>query len=80
MRKLASFDDPAAAQALDRLLSTAEIPTVVRPDGDGQRTIWIVSEQDLAKAKHLFEAFLSDPTGLREEPPDDPEIASEPVA
>lgn len=61
MRKLASFDDPAAAQALDRLLSSAEIPTVMRPNGDGQRTIWIVSEQDLAKAKRLFEAFLSDP-------------------
>lgn len=58
MRKLASFNDPAAAEALDQLLSTADIPTVLRDADSGGRTVWIVSEQDLPKAEQLLAAFL----------------------
>lgn len=43
---------------------------MLRPSDDGQKTIWIVSEQDLAKAKHLFETFLRDPTSAPEAPPE----------
>ena len=59
MRKLASFNDPAAAQALDELLSSQDIPTLVRDaDSGGGRAVWIVSEQDLPKAEQLLAAFL----------------------
>ena len=57
MRKLASFNDPAAAEALDALLSSRNIPTVVREGAEGEHSVWIVSEQDLPKAERLFEAF-----------------------
>jgi GlpG protein len=59
MRKLASFDNPAAAEALDALLSSQDIPTLVREGDGGARTVWIVSEQDLPKAEQLLAAFLS---------------------
>jgi GlpG protein len=58
MRKLASFNDPAAAQALDEQLSTADIPTLVRDTDAGGRAVWIVSEQDLPKAEQVLAAFL----------------------
>lgn len=80
MRKLASFDDPAAAQAMDRLLSSAEIPTVMRPGGDGQKTIWVVSEQDVALAQRLLEDFVADPTRAPEPEPDSaPEPEAKPL-
>jgi GlpG protein len=59
MRKLASFEDPAAAQALDELLSALDIPTVVRESESGGRGVWIVSEQDLPKAEQLLAGFLA---------------------
>lgn len=70
MRKLASFDDPAAAQALDQLLSAAEIPTVVREreTTSGGSSIWIVSEQDVPKAQQLLAAFLSHPLAAQRAP------------
>lgn len=61
MRKLASFPDPARASALDRQLSAAEIPTVVRSGSAGGAEIWIVAEQDLAQAEALLRAFLAQP-------------------
>jgi len=65
MRLLASFDDPAAAQALDELLSAAEVPTIMRDADSGARGVWVVSEQDLPKAQQLLTAFLSHPTPAR---------------
>ncbi|MET0387717.1 MAG: rhomboid family intramembrane serine protease [Polyangiales bacterium] len=68
MYKLASFQDPALANALDERLAAANIPTVVRGhDGHGgsddaapnARTVWIVSEQDLQKAQQLLRTFLA---------------------
>jgi GlpG protein len=60
MRKLASFDDPAMAQALDARLSSANIPTIVRSAESGSQAVWIVSEQDLPAAELLLRSFLSD--------------------
>lgn len=59
MRQLASFRDATEAQSLDALLSAAEIPTVVRSEGDGSCAIWLVSEQDTPKALQLLQAFLA---------------------
>jgi membrane associated rhomboid family serine protease len=59
MRLLASFEDPGRAQSLDDLLSAADIPTLLRTTEDGQRTVWIVSEQDAAKATQLLSVFLT---------------------
>lgn len=59
MRKLASFNNPAAAEALDELLSSQDIPTVVREADSGTRSVWIVSEQDLPRAERLLAGFLS---------------------
>lgn len=59
MRKLASFNNPAAAEALDQLLSAQDIPTVLREADSGGRSVWIVSEQDLPRAERLLAGFLS---------------------
>ena len=64
MRKLASFNDPAAADALDELLSSEDIPTVVREADSGGRAVWIVAEQDLSKAERLLAAFLAQPQAI----------------
>jgi len=62
MRMLASFEDPGRAQSLDDLLSAADIPTLLRTTDDGQRAVWIVSEQDAAKATQLLSTFLAQRT------------------
>jgi GlpG protein len=81
MRKLASFDDPRIADALDGVLSGADIPTVVRPDDDGQRAIWVVSEQDVPKAQRLLHGFVAGTTTpvstTRPLPPEAPAPASQ---
>ena len=59
MRQLARFRDPVQAKSLDALLSAAEIPTIVRSEGDGSSVVWIVSEQDTPKALQLLQAFLA---------------------
>ena len=60
MRQLASFNDPVAIQALDELLSSQDIPTVVRDAEAGSgRAVWIVSDQDLPKAEQLLAAFVT---------------------
>jgi GlpG protein len=59
MRKLASFDNPAAAEALDELLSSEDVPAVMREEDSGGRTVWIVAEQDLPKAERLLAGFLT---------------------
>ena len=81
MRKLASFDDPRIADALDGILSGADIPTVVRADDEGQRAIWIVSEQDVPKAQQLLQGFVAGPkqpvtVGRSTPPPTAPTPAS----
>jgi GlpG protein len=58
LRLLASFQNPAAAQALDQLLSSHDIPTLVRDGDKGGRAVWIVSDQDLPKAQQLLAAFV----------------------
>ena len=65
MRKLASFQDPADAQALDDLLSSRDIPTVMRQSDTGQFGLWIVSEQDLPRAEQLLAAFLAQHTAAQ---------------
>jgi GlpG protein len=57
MHKLARFDDPALAAALDEQLSRADIPTVVRGEGAAQ-VIWLVAEQDLPKAQAVLARFV----------------------
>jgi GlpG protein len=70
MRKLASFTDPAAARALDDLLSSEDIPTLMRDADAGGRAVWVVSEQDLPKAEQLLAAFLNrrTPTAVQPKP------------
>jgi len=58
MLKLASFEDPALAAAVDDQLSRADIPTVVRADERGAQTIWLVAEQDLPGAQAVLARFL----------------------
>jgi GlpG protein len=63
MRKLASFKDPAYAQALNDVLRSADIASELRsgdsdPAGnDLSRTIWIMSELDLPRAHDVMEEF-----------------------
>ena len=66
MRKLASFNDPGAAEALEELLSSRNIPTVVRDAGSEGRAVWIVSEQDLPSAEQLLAAFLAHHTAAQQ--------------
>jgi GlpG protein len=57
MHKLASFDDPALAAALDEQLSRADIPTVVRGEGSA-RVVWLVAQQDLPRAQAVLAHFI----------------------
>lgn len=63
MRKLATFQDTTRAAALDGQLSEAEIPTVLRSaeaGGGGGREVWVVSEQDVARARAVLQTFLAE--------------------
>jgi GlpG protein len=62
MLKLASFEDPALAAAVDEQLSRADIPSVLRQDADGRPSLWLVAEQDLPRAQAVL-ARLARPHG-----------------
>ena len=66
MRKLVSFNNPAAAEALDELLSSRNIPTVLRDEDSGGHALWIVSEQDLPKAESVLAAFRAHHTAAQQ--------------
>jgi GlpG protein len=65
MRKLASFDDPAFAEALCEVLFAADIRSEMRPGPDDTQLVWIVAEPDLERARALLEAFVADPDNER---------------
>jgi len=65
MRKLASFDDPALAQALCEVLYAADIRSEMRPGPDATQLVWIVAEPDLVRARTLLEEFIADPDNAR---------------
>ena len=61
MRKLASFDDPAFAEALREVLYAADVPSEVRPGPDRTSVIWIVAETDVDRARRMLEDFVREP-------------------
>jgi GlpG protein len=65
MRKLASFDDPAFAEALYEVLYAADIRGAVRPGPDEANTVWIESETDLLRAQMLLADFVAAPDDPR---------------
>jgi GlpG protein len=65
MRKLASFDDPAFAEALREVLYAADVPSEVRPGPDDTNVVWIVAETDLDRARSLLDEYVADPDNGR---------------
>jgi GlpG protein len=65
MRKLASFDDPAFAEALREVLYAADVPSEVRPGPEQTNVIWIVAETDIDRARQLLEEYVQDPDNAR---------------
>jgi GlpG protein len=61
MRKLANFDTVETAQKLNEILYAHEVDGEVRGNEDGSFSIWIHSEDQLEKARAIFDSFRENP-------------------
>lgn len=61
MRRLTNFNDLETARKLNEVLYARDIKSEVRNNADGSYSIWIHSDDQMNKARSVFESFEHDP-------------------